>query len=331
MLDRLAGDNRFLRAGIKLAALGLSTILGGGIGIAVDSGYAYYTSYRETGVLLMDNQQNESAPQYDPNSATIFLNGLGHDISCDQALAMEPVVGKFGKNACVIYPSSFSNEPVATKVYDTLFKDADPKATKRAKIVGSSMGDRRALGIAKVLSEKYKVVIEALIINTGPGPLGKVRVKSEFYKSMIENSCGKIPGKLLMALIELFKYSNEGKQLDGAVESGFAYNNRVISDQMCSLDTPLDLQAKDVPAIGTAVYMEPENTVNDVIVDDDGAARDWGELLPNLQVMKVGGNVTHDNISYRPEVFRPIFEDLYNAIREKRLYTEQLIKTAKAR
>lgn len=336
-LGKPISDNKALRFGIKAAswALGASVCLGGPV--MVDSWVGYISSYRETGVVAIDTKEYAANPDYDPQSVTVFLNGLGRDISCEQAAAMQPVVGKYGKVACLIYPSSFNAEPVAGKIYDEVFGGADTNAKKHITIVASSMGDSRGVQLAKILFEKHKVITEGLIINTGPGPLGKQRVKNTFYQSMIDNSCGMTPGKLLMTVIEFFNHTNQGKRLDNiaavqeVIELGFAYNNRVVSDQMCELSKPLNVEAKGIPPIGTAVYMEPDNPANDTIVDTENAARDWAVLLPNLQIKKIGENVTHDNISYRPDVFRRVFDELFRAMREKRIQTEQIIKSERNR
>lgn len=77
--------------------------------------------------------------------------------------------------------------------------------------------------------------------------------------------------------------------------------------------------------------MRPDNPQNDLIIDNVVAENDWKEVFPALQDVAVGGNVTHDNVSYRPEVFLPVVEGLYEQMRDMRHRLETPIPRAHIR
>lgn len=321
----------------RVARVAAAGIVGVGGIMTADSLYAYHTTYRETIVQPLESTPEEQAlASHDERSVTLFLNGLGLDIACEQAEAIRPVAAHYGRVACLWYPSDFDTVPVSEKIYQTLF-DATSTKPQHLTIVASSMGDVRGYQIAAELNRRHDITIENFVVNTGPGPLVKERVRDQGFRDMIATSCGKTPGKLLMAAIEVVNQTLQQKQentveaLAATVSQGLAYNNRVVSDQLCDLNTPLAIADSDKPVMQNAVYILPDDPARDTIVDVEGAARDWREVIPVMEVVHVGHGVTHDNISYRPEVYSDVLAGVFEKARDRRVAIERTVKNPRLR
>ena len=330
------------RFGIKAARIALGILVSSPVTapllVLADSGVGYAVSYRGTTVTLIDNTENEKSPTYDPNSATLFMNGFGEDISCDQAEAMQPVVGKFGKVACLTYPSLFDPIADADKAHDVIFDDTPDDAIKHVTIFTGSMGDKRGTELADEMVERHKVKPEGLVMNTGAGPYGMKAVKNTFFKDYIaRTACEHAPGKLTMVGLQVLIVEqlpgNQANQEDRAegIKKGLDYNNSVLQNQSCTIQEEYRVAPEDAPKFESVFYMRPDNPQNDHIIDNVVAENNWKEVFPALQDVAVGGNVTHDNVSYRPEVFLPVVEGLYEQMRAKRQRLEMPIPRAQPR
>lgn len=317
-------------------------MIGGGLAttalIGLDSGAEYYLSYRQTGIYQIDNTaDNRKSPEYDEHTATIFINGLGRDISDDQARAMLPVVGNFGRVYYFEYPTSNDTSAMARKTYETIFTNKLPNQKGHLNIVTSSMGDRFGYRIAEELENIEPGIVELLIMNTGPGPLGKDRVRSQAFRAAISRSCPEIvPGNIAMAAIELVNQMSQGKNYNSleivsqTATEAFEMNGRVIAMQMCELNRRIDLRRETETVAKHIIYMLPENAANDQIVDTVAAADDWRKIFPNIEIIPVPG-VGHDHISYRPELFNPYFDTLFTQQRLEGEMAEYISKNPRIR
>lgn len=302
--------------GVGIAAIGL---------VGLDSAAEYYLSYRQTGVHQIDNTvENIASPDYDENTATIFINGLGRDISDDQARAMLPVVGNFGRVYYFEYLTSDDTSAMASKIYETIVDPSPSDQKKHINIVASSMGDRFGYEIARELNKIEPNIVELLIMNTGPGPLGRERVKPDAFRAAISQSRPEIvPGNIAMAIIELFNQMGQGREYDSINKVGqtaieaFEMNGRVIAMQMCELNNMISLRPKTNPIAKNIAYLKPNDPSSDQIVDTVAAADDWKQIFPNIEIISING-VGHDHISYKPELFGPTFETLFTQQRLER-------------
>lgn len=302
-----------------------------------DSSIAHSISYRDTIVAAMSNSENEHLPQYDPNSATVFLNGYGEDVSCEQAEAMRPVVGKYGRVLCMVYSSEYDAVAAADKLYETIADGRSNNDTLYLTILTGSMGDKRGYQIGQEIGKRPNVALEGLIMNTGAGPFGNSRVKNKIARDNINHICTKAPGKLAMAGLEVLIETSQGKTInDGGdvwemLQRGVAYNNRVLQNQSCTLPNVLPNTPTKQPAFRLVCYLLPDNPANDTIIDTIGAAEDWRQFFPDLQVIQVSGNVTHDNVRHRPEQFLPIMSILFEGMHATRERIEHPVKNSRVR
>lgn len=330
------------RLALKAARLALGLIVTapvtGPLLVLADSGIGYALSYRGTSLTQIDNTENEKAPTYDPNSATLFMNGFGEDISCKQAKAMQPAVGKFGKVFCLTYASSFDRVADADKAYDGMFGDTSEDATKHLSVVTGSMGDKRGVQLGDEMAKRRGVKLEGIIMNTGAGPYGLNGVKSTLFKEhIVQRACEHAPGKGIMVGLQVLLIEQlPGNQTDQeglheGVKKGLDYNNSVLQNQSCTIQEEYRVAPEDAPKFESVFYMRPDNPQNDHIIANVVAENDWKEVFPALQDVAVGGNVTHDNVSYRPEVFLPVVEGLYEQMRAKRQRLEMPIPRAQPR
>lgn len=331
-----------LRLALKTARLALGLIVTVPVTapllVLADSGIGYAVSYRDTDVTQIDNTENEKALTYDPNSATLFMNGFGEDISCKQAKAMQPAVGKFGKVACLTYASSFNRVADADKAYDAIFGNTPENTVVHLTIFTGSMGDKRGVQLGDEMTKRHGVKLEGIVMNTGAGPYGMGGVRSTLFKEHVaQRACEHAPGKATMVglqvlLIEQLPGNQTDQEgLNEGVKKGLDYNNSVLQNQSCTIQEVYTVAPEEAPKFESVFYMRPDNPQNDLIIDNLVAENDWKQIFPTLQDVAVGGNVTHDNVSYRPEVFLPVVEGLYEQMRAKRQHLEMSIPRAQPR
>lgn len=330
LAEKVGSQNPLLvRIGLGAARIALSVLAGVSTGIVADSVTGYLLSYRNTEVTRVDTPTDAQSPQYDPASATIFLNGQGPDASCDQAKAMEPVVGKYGPVFCMTYPAAYGDGSVsADKANQVMFGDLPSDEQKHVTIVGSSAGDKRAYWLGRQLHDKYDIKLDGLLMNTGVGPFGRQRLRSEFFRSYIDNVCQTTPGKVALGGTQIGVDKSAGETADGIGDywdmfmKGFSLNNRVVQDINCTIEDVLTDKPAEVPDFQSVGYMLPDKTGFDGVVDTDGAARDWQQVFPNMQIIEVGGQITHDNLAFRPNEYQPVIAKFYQAMRDLRYRIE---------
>lgn len=302
-------------------ALGLPLSL-----LALDSMWTSATSAERSTTVVAVSAGYPDADTYDPATATIFLNGLGLDISQDQARALTPSVGAFGQVHALEYASVFDANEAADAVQSAVSTAGEPRPMTYLTVVASSMGDVRALEIIASLAERHAdtVTVMGFIVNTGPGPGKRVRVRGgPGVQALLDQSCTAfIPGRATLGLVEVMNQGLQGhvsEMSDVAVayRAGTGYRGRVIVNQLCSLTRPSALQSP--PFIPYSAYLATGFPLDDVIVDGEGAYADWLDVLPGMQIRRVEG-ATHDNLSYRPDLFNPLFaDDLMPLIQNQRI------------
>lgn len=293
--------------------------------IAFDSMWTAATSRDwETTVTPVSAGQPD-ADTYDGTTATVFLNGLGRDISRDQAQALTPSVGQFGHVLAVDYAAVFDPNEAADALATALADVTDGAERTHLTVVASSMGDVRGLEIIASIKERHRSVnVTGFIVNTGPGPGKRVRVRGgPTVQALLDQSCSTfVPGRATMGLIEVLNQGLQGNvdSADAAAlaySSGTEYRGRVVVNQLCSLTRPAAVD--DPPFVPFSAYLTTGFPLDDVIVDGEGAYTDWREVLPGMSIRYVAG-ATHDNLSYRPDLFNPLFaEDLMPLIRNQRI------------
>jgi len=338
LAERAASESPvLLRLAMKVARIALRAGLGlttaAVIGVGADSLLGYLVSYRDTEIIRIDNKSNEQDPNYDPDSATIFQNGQGPDASCDQAKAMQPVVGKYGPVFCMIFPSEYGDGTVsADKAYEVMFGDLPKDAIKHVSVVTSSAGDQRGYTLGKILEKKYGVTLEGLLMNTGAGPFGKQRLRSDFFRDYIDRICAVPPGKLTLGGVQIKLETGEGKTVSSMQDywdmfmRGFGYNNRVVKDISCSIENVITDPPAEVPNFQTVGYMLPDKTGWDDVVDTTGAAKDWQKIFKSMRIIEVGGHITHDNLGLRPDVYRPAVAAFFEKMNLTRKYIESPVR-----
>lgn len=307
-------------------------------GVGVDAVVGYLVSYRDTEVTRVDIPADAQGPNYDPDSATIVLNGQGPDASCDQAKAIEPVVGKYGPLFCMTYPAAYGDGSVsADKAHQVMFGSLSPDEEKHVTIVGSSAGDKRAYLLGRQLHDKYNVQLDGLLMNTGVGPFGKQRLRSDFFRNYIDKVCQNTPGKVALGGTQIGVDQGDGHQANSLSDywdmfmKGFELNNRVVQDINCTIEDVLTDKPAEVPDFQSVGYMLPDKTGYDGVVDTDGAARDWQQVFPNMQIIEVGGQITHDNLAFRPEEYNPVVATFYQAMRDLRYRIEHPARNTRIR
>lgn len=280
---------------------------------------------RSTTVVAVSTGFPDSAT-YDPATATIFLNGLGLDISEDQAQALTPSVGSFGRVYALEYSSVFDANEAADAVRSAVTPNDSHPGKTYLTVVASSMGDVRALEIIASLVERHadSVTVMGFVVNTGPGPGKRLRVRGgPTVQALLDQSCTPfIPGRVTLGLIEVANQSLQG-HVTGVADAAFAYRTgtgyrgRVVVNQLCSLTRPSAIDRP--PVIPFTVYLTTGIPLDDVVVDGEGAYADWLTVLPGMQIRHVDG-ATHDNFSYRPDLYNPLFaDDLLPLIQNQRI------------
>lgn len=291
--------------------------------IGLDSMWTAATSPGRATTIVHVDTGYPDADTYDASTATLFLNGLGLDISEEQARALTPSVGRFGEVYALRYASVFDPNEAADAVAAAVRDPEAPDDVTHLTLVASSMGDVRALEIIASLRERHtNVDVVGFVVNTGPGPGKRVRVRGgPTIQAVLDQSCSAfVPGRITMGLVEVVNQRVQGNvtDMDGAAlayTSGTEYPGQVVVNQLCSLTRPSAID--EPPYIPFTVYLTTGFPLDDVIVDGDGAYADWLEVLPGMELRRVEG-ATHDNFSYRPDLFNPLFaEDLMPLIRNQ--------------
>lgn len=295
--------------------------------IGLDSAVSSWTSperrTRVVGIALPP----VSAPSYDPGAATILLNGLGRDLGVEQARAISPALGHFGRVLALEYGAVFDPAAAADGVHDDFVRSA-ARPPWHLTVVTSSMGDVRGLELIAALADRHPDVrVEGFVVNTGPGPHKRRRVKGEASQLVIDSGCTPfVPGQVALGLLEVVNQAGQGNVRDlrdagAAYALGQGYRGAVVMDQLCSLTRPPAVGHP--PEVAWSVYLMTGTPDDDVVVDNEGAYADWLGVLPGMGVRRVAG-ATHDNISFRPELFNPLFaDDLMPAIRRARWEREK--------
>lgn len=294
--------------------------------LALDSMWTSATSSEHSTTVVAVSPGSPTADTYDAATATIFLNGLGLDISQDQARAMTPSVGAFGRVYALEYASVFDANEAADAVASAVGHTSESRQMTYLTVVASSMGDVRALEIIASLAERHAdtVTVMGFVVNTGPGPEKKVRVRGgPGMQAFLDQSCTPfVPGRATLGLAEVVNQGFQGHVTEvgdvaTAYRAGTGYRGRVIVNQLCSLTRPSALESP--PFIPFSVYLGTGYPLDDVIVDGEGAYADWLGVLPGMQIRRVEG-ATHDNLSYRPDLFNPLFaDDLMPLIQNQRI------------
>lgn len=263
------------------------------------------------------------APTHDRATATVFLNGLGLDIARHQAEALTPSAGRFGRVLALEYAAVFDPNEAADALHRALRPTPDTPTPTRLTVVASSMGDIRGLEIIASLGERYPdVIVDGFIVNTGPGPRKSSRVQGgDAVRGLLGYGCTPlVPGQVTLGLLEVANQALQGAdvtdpaRLRATFESGTSYRGRVVMNQLCSLTRPSSVERP--PWVPFTAYLMPDPATADVVIDAEGAYADWRLVLPGMEVRRIRG-VTHDNLSYRPDLFNPLFaEDLLPAVRQ---------------
>lgn len=295
--------------------------------LALDSGVTRLTHpARRTRIIAIE----AAAPglsSYDAGSATVVLNGLGRDISVAQARAIAPALGRFGRVVALEYGAVFEADAAADRVHAD-FVASGVAPPWHLVVVASSMGDVRGLELISALQQRHPDVrVEGFVVNTGPGPHKRARVKGAASQLVIDSGCTPfIPGKVTLGVVEVVNQTLQGHVADArdagtAYAMGQDYRGTVLMDQLCSLTRPPAVL--DPPEIPWSVYLTTGSPADDLVVDTEGAYADWRTLLPDMNLRRVPG-ATHDNLSFRPDLFNPLFaDDLMPAIRAARWERER--------
>lgn len=291
-----------LSLGLPLAALGL------------DASITAAVSPERRSLVVEASPGVRDADTYDERFATVFLNGLGLDISGQQALALAPSVGRYGRVFGLEYATVFDPNEAADALAEALLPDDDSPRPVHLAVAASSMGDVRGLEIIASLSQRQPdVKVVGFVVNTGPGPQKRARVRGgSTVQALLDGSCSAfVPGRLALGLLEVVNQGAQGhvestRELAVAYRAGTTYRGRVVFNQLCSLTRPSAVEAP--PPIPYTVYLTTGDPGDDVIVDTEGAYRDWVRVLPGMQRIRVPG-ATHDNFSYRPDLFNPVFSN----------------------
>lgn len=310
MRRRIAGLTAFLVVALPVALIGL------------DAGVAAATNPVRSSTVVEASPGDASAPEHRTDWATVFLNGLGLDVSLIQAEALTPSVGRFGRVYALKYASVFDADEAADELARAIrTPNTTPAAPVTLTLVASSMGDVRGLEIIAALHQRHpEVRVAGFVVNTGPGPGKRLRVKAgPTVQALLDQSCSPfVPGSVTLGLLEVLNQYGQGNvtspaTLADAFEAGTQYRGRVVVNQLCSLTRPSPLT--DPPAVPFSAYLGVADPAADVIVDCEAAYADWKELLPDMQQRRVAG-VTHDNLHFRPDVFNRLFAaDLMPAVR----------------
>lgn len=311
------GARTLLRCALTLA------LIAGLVGL--DSAVTAATSpERRTDVIEVSSGLAD-APTHDDGFATVFLNGLGLDISAEQARALTPAVGRFGRVYALEYASVFDADEAADALHAALRAQRAASPPVHLTVVASSMGDVRGLEIIASLGQRHPdVVTVGFVVNTGPGPGKRTRVKGgRAVQALLDQSCSPfVPGQVTLGLLELVNQGHQGhvRTFGGAVRAfnaGTTYSGPVVVNQLCSLTRPSALARP--PYVPFTAYLTTGSPEDDVIVDGDGAYEDWRTVLPGMQLRRVDG-ATHDNFSHRPDLFNPLFaDDLMPLIRAQQI------------
>lgn len=286
--------------GVPLCALGL------------DAAVTAAVSTERRSVVIEASPGVRDADTWDAAFATVFLNGLGLDISGQQALALAPSVGRYGRVLGLEYAEVFDPNEAADALAEGLMPDEDSPRPVYLAVAASSMGDVRGLEIIASLTQRQPDVrVMGFIVNTGPGPRKRVRVRGgATVQAVIDRSCSAfIPGRVTLGLLEVLNQSAQGRldnshEVAVAYRAGTTYRGGVVFNQLCSLTRPSAVDAP--PPIPYTVYLTTGDPADDRVVDTDGAYRDWVQVLPGMQRIRVPG-ATHDNFSFRPDLFNPLF------------------------
>ncbi|MFV0451680.1 MAG: hypothetical protein ACK5LS_05450 [Propioniciclava sp.] len=294
--------------------------------IALDSMWTAATSDDRSTEIVAVSPGYPDAETYDPTRATVFLNGLGRDISTDQAQALTPSVGQFGRVYALQYAPVFDPNEAADTVRETVGMPPGSGQVTHLTVVASSMGDVRGLELIASLSERHAnaVTVVGFVVNTGPGPDKRIRVRGgPTVQALLDQSCSAfVPGRASLGLMEIVNQTLQGHvtDVDGAAiaySAGTEYRGQVVVNQLCSLTRPSAIA--DPPFVPFSVYLATGFPLDDVIVDGEGAYADWLKVLPGMEIRRIEGT-THDNLSYRPDLFNPVFaEDLMPLIRNQQI------------
>lgn len=279
--------------------------------LGLDSAWTVTTSPAHRTTITEVSPGDRSAPTYRSDSAAIFVNGLGLDVSERQARALSPSVGRFGRVYSLAYASVFDADRAADAVAEAIRDPEHPKKPSYLTVLTSSMGDVRGLEIIASLQQRHEEVrVVGFVVNTGPGPGKRLRVRGgETIQRILDQSCSPfVPGSVTLGLVELANQTLQGNvdDLDGAAaafNAGRQYRGHVLVNQLCSLTRPAAIT--DPPTIPYSVYLGVADPADDVVVYTEPAYDDWLDLLPGMEIRRVRG-ATHDNFHFRPDLFNPL-------------------------
>lgn len=320
------------RSPAAIGALTLTLVVTLVVGaLAVDAAVTAATSPERRTTVVEASPGVRDAETYDPRFAVVFLNGLGLDISGRQALALAPSVGRYGRVLALEYASVFDPDEAADALHDILAPPGDGRTPVYLGLVASSMGDVRGLEIIASLQQRHPDVrVVGFVVNTGPGPGKRTRVRGgRTVQALLDQSCWLVaPGRVTLGLLEVLNQNSQGhvnstRDVALAYRSGTSYRGRVIVNQLCSLTRASALE--EPPRMPYSVYLTTGDPADDVMVDTEGAYADWREVLPGMELIRVPG-ATHDNLSYRPDLFNPLFADVILP----RLRAEQVARTPRS-
>ena len=308
--EERAGRRRFRR---HLTTIVASVVVPAAL-LAADAGWTMATNPERATEVRHISDGFADADTFQADTATVFLNGLGLDISARQAQALTTSVGSYGRVLALEYASVFDADEAAHRLHDALLTGEGVPDRVRLTVVASSMGDVRGLEIIASLRQHHRdITVVGFIVNTGPGPEKRLRVKGgQAVQALLDQSCAVVaPGQVTLGLLEVFNQAQQGRihttdDLVAAYGSGTAYRGRVVVNQLCSLTRPPAVN--EPPYIPFKAYLTTGDPADDVIVDGERAYHDWRRLLPGMELRTVEG-ATHDNLSYRPDLFNPLFAD----------------------
>ena len=282
--------------------------------LGIDSAWTVATNPAHRTTITEVSIGNRTAPTYRSDSAAIFLNGLGLDVSQRQARALSPSVGRFGRVYSLAYASVFDPDRAADAVAKAVVDPGPPRTPTYLTVFTSSMGDVRGLEIIASLQQRHEEIrVVGFVINTGPGPGKRLRVRGgETIQRILDQSCSPfVPGSITLGLVELANQTLQGN-VDGletatsAFNAGRQYRGRVLVNQLCSLTRPSAITAP--PTIPYSVYLGVADPGDDIVVHTELAYDDWLDLFPGMEVRRVAG-ATHDNFHFRPDLFNPLLAD----------------------
>lgn len=114
--EKRAGQRRFRRCLTAIvAAIAVPTAL-----LAADASWTMVTNPERATEVRRISDGFADADTYEPDTATVFLNGLGLDISARQAQALVPSVGRYGRVLALEYASVFDADEAAHRLHDAL-------------------------------------------------------------------------------------------------------------------------------------------------------------------------------------------------------------------